>query len=184
MSSLSSSSTKTNRRERREKSPYFAGAKDGPLPELEVIESLLLFHLDDERHDQHQEGGPGDLGHLARAAHQLFGHGRAHRTVHRHLRAGDVRQDAVALGAAPAHPTRRLLLLVSRAAALAWRSCNVGLERSAQPPREERTTIGRGAPVLAWSVRPPGEEHQCWLGGRNHLRTEGIRHHSEGRARP
>jgi hypothetical protein len=72
MSSLSSSSTKTNRRERREKSPYFAGAKDGPLPELEVIGSLLLFHLDDERHDQHQEGGPGDLGHLARAAHQLL----------------------------------------------------------------------------------------------------------------
>lgn len=54
--------------------PVSLGAEDVGLLELELGELLVAVHLDDERHDEDEEGGAEDPGGLAGALEQLLGH--------------------------------------------------------------------------------------------------------------
>lgn len=47
--------------------------EEAGLLELEVVELLLAVHLDDERHDEDEEGGADDPSGLAGALEQLLG---------------------------------------------------------------------------------------------------------------
>ena len=48
------------------------GPEERLLLELKVVELLLAIHLDDERDDEDQEGGPRDPRRLPRAPHHLL----------------------------------------------------------------------------------------------------------------
>ena len=74
-------------------------AEKSLLLQVEVDHLLLAVHLDDERHDQHQEGRPGDPRRLPRAPQQLPRHRRGLAAVRRHLGQRDRSQDAARVAA-------------------------------------------------------------------------------------